>query len=402
MNSSRSVPLLRWEKYLFNRTPASSPFLGLLIHGGGGTLWDNSSPTHKWLSNCQITALTANPSPNTNMTNLCHRIYSIELPSHGENIGKITSSTGFTNPTDFTTINDEFNTAVPTVATHITQFNNTIANIFNDYNTDSCTNNPNVDHDSLNDSIINNTNKIVKPPILLISFSLGASFVLKSLETISKFCDINESVVIVIGCMPQVAGRYVYDCSCDDKKENEEKNKNGDSDVLMSINETWTKFWTPEINKQLNKGKIAENLQLLHGNCSDGEKNNNNNNNDNNNWYEMCNAVKQWFAIGSDLELNDKEYKFLMDCQNVYYIIGEYENVYPIDYANEPLKWDLKYVSKHVQLIPSDHFNYFNVKNGWPYVENALNCVVMNQIQGKGSIKLPLTGQLLQQAISKL
>ena len=59
-------------------------------------------------------------------------------------------------------------------------------------------------------------------------------------------------------------------------------------------------------------------------------------------------------------------------------------------------------MAQNVNIIPCDHFNYFNEKKGWKYVENALSSVVLNQIEGKTHIKLPLTGQTLQHGISKL
>jgi len=129
--------ILHFETYK-SSSESDHDYIGILVHGAGGTIWDQDSKPYLWMRSL----------------NLCHSIYSIELPSHGHNV-----TSGLRGST----------------ADHVAQFSSTLSRI-----------------------------PIDNAPIILMAYSLGAAFVLKLHDSISERVSKNpESVMIIIGCTPQ-------------------------------------------------------------------------------------------------------------------------------------------------------------------------------------------------------
>lgn len=289
---------LYYEKYP-QLYPSSHSYIGILVHGGGGQIWNIKSKPYKYLSSLKI----------------CSTIYSIAIPCHGkENI-----------PSDPAIHHG-------TTIQHLKQFSNTLSEL-----------------------------PIDDKKIILICFSLGASFIIKLWNKIIKpRIDYNKSVLIIIGCTPWI-----------------QQNKHHKHSKI------WYHLWTPNIIKAL---KMDKRFEKIHGS----------------NWNKMALSVRQWFWE-NDLIFNDENQcqQFIND-DRVFYIIGEYENVYPGHclFYLMTIKDKETRIAKHVTLIPCGHFTYFN-KIGWKFTLNALNNILNCHIIGKQLVK-PIMGDVLATNIIKI
>lgn len=288
--------LLYYEKYP-QIYPSAESYVGIIVHGGGGQIWNIKSKPYKYLSALKI----------------CSTIYSIAIPCHGQQ-----------------NIPSDPSIHQGTTLQHLNQFSRTLSEL-----------------------------PIDDKKIILICFSLGASFIIKLWsKQIKPRIDYDNSALIIIGCTPWI-------------KENKHH----------KYSKVWYHLWTPTIIKAL---KMDRKFEKIHGP----------------NWNKMALSVRQWFWENDLIFENKQQCDQFIDDDRIFYILGEFENVYPSDCLIHLMKNKKTRIAKYITLIPCGHFSYFT-KIGWNFTLNALNHIMQSHVIGN-KLSKPITGDILANNIMNI
>ncbi len=202
--------------------------------------------------------------------------------------------------------------------------------------------------------------------IIMILFSLGGVVVNKILPHITPNLNkSNQSIIINIGCIPNT--HKVHQIN------------------LKSVgSRIWGNYWSPKYLESIST-KRANYFKKVHRK----------------NYKLMMLSVKKWFIEPNSATIIDDEYinEYFKNMENkhykIYYIFGEYENVYPYSYIKHLNQFE---INKYVYILPCDHFTYFT--DHWMVTKKALNTIIYFH-QHHLTLKFPLRGNILSKMISK-